>query len=231
MNAVNRPCMKIINNLHKIQKHLRVTKNNKNNFGNYTYRNAEDILSEVKPLLEEGIVLLLTEKIELIGDRYYVKSTAILTDGTDKIENCAYARESLDKKGMDAAQITGASTSYARKYALGGLFLLDDNKDYDAMDVSSASVLDNKSECSQPSCHDKKNKPKINVGLDIDAEKKEKFRRMAQIYIDFIESGEEFPSHKLDMFKIVHRDLLDQEYPYYFSGSREEILDYLRGLL
>ncbi len=116
----------------EIQKELKAPKGQYNSFGKYKYRSAEDILEAVKPLLHKhGCQLYLTDKIELIGDRFYVKATAVLTDGEDHIEVCAYAREDLDKKGMDGSQITGTASSYARKYALNGLFLIDDTKDAD----------------------------------------------------------------------------------------------------
>ena len=117
----------------KIQTELKAPKNQKNNFGGYNYRSCEDIFEAVKPLLKEnGLTLRLTDELVNIGERYYIKATAILSDGTDTIENIAYAREEETKKGMDGSQITGASSSYARKYALNGLFLIDDVKDSDS---------------------------------------------------------------------------------------------------
>lgn len=117
----------------KIQTELKAPKNQRNNFGNYNYRSCEDILEAVKPLLKEnGLTLRLTDELVNIGERYYIKAIAILSDGTETIENVAYAREEETKKGMDGSQITGASSSYARKYALNGLFLIDDVKDSDS---------------------------------------------------------------------------------------------------
>lgn len=117
----------------KIQQELKAPKNQKNNFGGYNYRSCEDIFEAVKPILEkEKVTLRVTDELVLIGDRYYIKATAILSDGKETIENVAYAREEENKKGMDQSQITGASSSYARKYALNGLFLIDDVKDSDA---------------------------------------------------------------------------------------------------
>lgn len=116
----------------KIQNELKAPKNQKNTFGGYNYRSCEDIFEAVKPLLiEENLLLRVSDELVQIGDRYYVKATAILTDGNETIENTAYAREEENKKGMDGSQITGASSSYARKYALNGLFLIDDVKDSD----------------------------------------------------------------------------------------------------
>lgn len=124
--------MRILNN---IQKNLKVNKSQRNTFGNYNYRSCEDILEGVKDLLEDAI-LTLNDEIVMIGDRFYVKATATITEGEKSVSVSAYARESLDKKGMDASQITGATSSYARKYALNGLFCIDDAKDADTMDNS-----------------------------------------------------------------------------------------------
>ncbi|HFN7083272.1 TPA: ERF family protein [Escherichia coli] len=120
--------------LHKklwtIQQTLNTPKNQRNNFGGYNYRSAEDILEAVKPLLQ-SITLTVSDEIVLIGNRYYVKATATLSDGEDEIAVTAYAREEESKKGMDASQLTGATSSYARKYALNGLFCIDDARDPD----------------------------------------------------------------------------------------------------
>jgi len=116
-----------------IQQTLKAPKNQRNNFGGYNYRSCEDILEAVKPILKENnLTLRLNDELVQIGERYYIKATAILTDGKEQIINTAYAREEETKKGMDGSQITGASSSYARKYALNGLFLIDDVKDSDA---------------------------------------------------------------------------------------------------
>lgn len=116
----------------KIQSELKAPKGQYNSFGKYKYRSAEDILEAVKPLLaKNNCHLTLTDEVVMVGDRYYVKATAILTNGEDAISTTAYAREDLDKKGMDGSQITGTASSYARKYALNGLFLIDDTKDAD----------------------------------------------------------------------------------------------------
>lgn len=119
--------------LNKIQTELKAPKTQKNSFGGYNYRSCEDILEAVKPLLEKyEAVILLNDEIELIGERFYVKATARYKDKDTDISVSAYAREPLSKKGMDEAQITGATSSYARKYALNGLFAIDDTKDADA---------------------------------------------------------------------------------------------------
>lgn len=120
------------NKLLKIQSELKSPKNQFNKFGGYKYRSCEDIFEAVKPLLKkEGLLLRVSDELVCVGERYYIKATVILTDGNETIENTAYAREEETKKGMDGSQITGASSSYARKYALNGLFLIDDVKDSD----------------------------------------------------------------------------------------------------
>lgn len=117
-----------------IQSELKAPKRQKNTFGNYKYRSCEDILESVKPLLlKNNTALHISDEIVLIGDRYYIKATATLTDIDSQlyVENIAYAREEETKKGMDGSQITGTASSYARKYALNGLFCIDDTKDAD----------------------------------------------------------------------------------------------------
>lgn len=124
-----------------IQSMLKAPKGQYNSFGKYNYRSCEDILEGVKPLLsEQELIITIEDSIEMIGDRYYVKSTATISDGTNSISTSAYAREILDKKGMDASQVTGATSSYARKYALNGLLAIDDTKDADTMDNSKKPV-------------------------------------------------------------------------------------------
>ena len=127
--------MNIYEKLNKIQVELKAPKSQRNNFGNYNYRSCEDILEAVKPLLEKyQVVLTINDEIELIGNRYYIKATAKLYN-TDKegelISTSAYAREEENRRGMDSSQLTGSTSSYARKYALNGLFAIDDTKDSD----------------------------------------------------------------------------------------------------
>ena len=120
-----------------IQQELNVPKNQWNDYGKYNYRSCEDILEGLKPLLQKvNAAIRISDEIVQIGERYYVKATATFVDLEDetKITNTAYAREDLTKKGMDASQITGATSSYARKYALNGLFCIDDVKDSDLND-------------------------------------------------------------------------------------------------
>lgn len=120
--------------LAEIQKELKAPKNQINEFAHFNYRNCEDILEALKPLLGD-LILTLRDEIVQVGDRYYVKSTACISMDTNHfLEVSAYAREAEVKTGMDSAQITGATSSYARKYALNGLFLIDDTQDPDSKD-------------------------------------------------------------------------------------------------
>lgn len=121
---------KIYSELSRIQQELKAPKNLFNKFGNYKYRNAEGILESVKPLLN-GMALIINDEPVAIGNRFYIKATVTLTDGEDSVSAVAYAREDEMKKGMDGCQITGACSSYARKYALNALLMIDDSKDSD----------------------------------------------------------------------------------------------------
>lgn len=131
--------------LQEIQHKLKAPKGQYNNFGKYKYRSCEDILEAVKPILNEvGCTLTLTDTVELIGDRYYIKATAWLKgEDTDEVVT-AYAREAETKTGMDASQITGTASSYARKYALNGLFCIDDTKDADTDEYAEQTRKDKK---------------------------------------------------------------------------------------
>ena len=124
-----------------IQTELHAPKNLYNSFGKYNYRNAEGIQEALKPLLKKyGVNVVLADEMTEVGGRIYVKSTAAITDckTNEHVVVCAYAREADTKKGMDDAQVTGATSSYARKYALNGLFLLDDTKDVDTEEYQSS---------------------------------------------------------------------------------------------
>ena len=121
-----------------IQQELKAPKNLFNKFGNYRYRSAESILEAVKPLLGKyKSTLTISDEVVAVGDRIYIKATATLTNGGgEQTQTTAYAREEETKKGMDASQITGTASSYARKYALNGLFAIDDTKDADALNTT-----------------------------------------------------------------------------------------------
>ena len=144
--------MKEINiKLMNIQQELKAPKGQYNSFGKYAYRSCEDILEAVKPLLKkEKVVLTISDELQYIGNRYYIKATATLIDTESEatISNSAYAREEETKKGMDGSQITGTASSYARKYALNGLFCIDDTKDADTDEYKEQTekdkIIDNK---------------------------------------------------------------------------------------
>ena len=129
----------VLKKLSIIQLELKVPKNQRNSFGNYNFRSCEDIMEASKPICSKhNCLLLCTDEIVYVGERYYIKATATLydLDSNESISVTAEAREEETKKGMDASQITGASSSYARKYALNGLLQLDDNKDPDTNEYS-----------------------------------------------------------------------------------------------
>lgn len=118
--------------LHSVQQTLNAPKNKHNSFGKYNYRSCEDILAAAKPLLAEvGATLTLQDEIVQVGERIYVRATATFAVETGEVQTTAFAREAERKSGMDDAQITGSASSYARKYALNGLFAIDDIKDPD----------------------------------------------------------------------------------------------------
>jgi hypothetical protein len=132
-----------------IQNELKVPKSNVNNFGKYSYRSIEDIEAKLKPLLlAHNCTVHIIDEIVQIGDRYYLKATAIFIDieTGESIQNTGFAREALEKKGMDMAQLTGACSSYSRKYSLGGLFLIDDTTDQDSMDNTSTTLKEKSTE-------------------------------------------------------------------------------------
>lgn len=139
-------------NLSQIQNELKAPKGQDNKFGGYKYRSCEDIVEAVKPiLLTADLSLLLSDEIVCVSDRIYVKATAMLVDSEGKVKHtvCAFAREPLERKGMDASQITGAASSYARKYALNGLFAIDDTKDADSYEAPKKEKSINKRQLSE----------------------------------------------------------------------------------
>jgi len=128
---------KILEQLAQIQQELKAPKGQFNSFANFNYRSCEDILNELKPLLnkiDKSLVILIDDEVKKVGERIYVKATALLMSKEGKFKTHGWARESEEKKGMDSSQITGATSSYARKYALNGLLAIDDAKDADTMD-------------------------------------------------------------------------------------------------
>ena len=167
--------MSIYEKLAAVQYALKAPKSQFNKFGGYNYRNCEDIIEAAKPLLNQhGLLLTLTDEIGMIGERYYVKATATVINiqEGDRHYVVAYAREEETKKGMDGSQITGASSSYARKHALNGLFAIDDTKDSDTTNTHG------KEEPKEPQKTEKPNKKtprkmlieKLNeMGIDVNA--------------------------------------------------------------
>jgi hypothetical protein len=145
--------MNIFEKLLNIQSELKAPKNQYNNFGKYKYRSCEDILEAVKPIcIKNKATLVLSDEIVYLGDRFYVKATAMLidTEKGDQVQNTAYAREEESKKGMDSSQITGTASSYARKYALNGLFNIDDTKDADTDEFKNQTTRENTQNIENP---------------------------------------------------------------------------------
>lgn len=181
-----------------IQQGLKAPKGQYNNFGHYKYRSCEDILEAVKPLLaEQSCTLVITDDIVMIGERFYLKATATITNSEGMKEVAtAFAREQDNKAGMDSSQLTGATSSYARKYALNGLFCIDDTKDADTMDNTNeghrapASATQPKQEDNRPWMSEKQllsALERISSGLlETEAQCKETFR-MKKEYRERIE--------------------------------------------
>ena len=133
----------------QIQSELKAPKGQYNSFGKYNYRSCEDILEAVKPLcVKYGVILTLSDEMVQVGERYYIRATARLQKEVHNVSVTAYAREALDKKGMDDSQITGTASSYARKYALNGLFCIDDTKDVDTDEYAKKTKAGAKSDTS-----------------------------------------------------------------------------------
>lgn len=156
--AVKKDNTSLTTKLMMIQSELKAPKSQRNNFGKYNYRNCEDILNALKPhLMKYKCVVLLTDELAVIGSRFYVRATAQLVDAEsdNTISVNAYAREEETKKGMDSSQITGSASSYARKYALNGLFAIDDTKDSD--------FTNNGKEPPQPQYQSPKQEPQLPI--------------------------------------------------------------------
>ena len=165
----------IYQKLNMVQSKMKAPKNLFNSFGKYKYRNAESILEAFKPYGKElGLVLMLNDSVEQVGDRVYIKATATLIDIEDnsRTEVSAYAREPMSKKGLDDSQLSGATSSYARKYCLNGLFLLDDTKDADTDEYRTQAENQHKAQNKPQKVTDIQIQSLINVvskkGLDID---------------------------------------------------------------
>ena len=150
----------------KVQQALKAPKNQRNSFGGYSYRSCEDILEAVKPLLaEQNLLLVITDEVRVIDGRFYVVATASIFDPNDDTfpalaQVRGWAREPEAKKGMDDSQITGAASSYARKYALNGLFLIDDNKDADTDEYTKSSTYSSKQKTASKTASNSLEQPK-----------------------------------------------------------------------
>ena len=145
--------MTVHEKLMKIQTMLKAPKNLYNSYGGFSYRNAEGIYEAVKPLLNQlNMTLIINDSVQNVGTKNYIKATAYLTDCEtgEQLFSCALAREAETKKGMDDSQITGTASSYARKYALNGLFLLDDTKDEDSDECRKYKENKSKAESAEP---------------------------------------------------------------------------------
>ena len=157
--------MKIYKELSRIQQGLKAPKNLYNKFGGYYYRNAEGILEAVKPMLN-GLALIINDEPVMVGERYYIKATATLTDGEESVSTVAYAREDEQKKGMDGCQLTGACSSYARKYALNALLMIDDSKDSDDDSLSPKNPANKEEE--KPKSKEEEKPPKATAPAQVE---------------------------------------------------------------
>lgn len=194
--------MGIHEKLMNIQSKLKAPKNQYNSFGKYNYRSCEDILEGVKPLLKETqTVLTISDEVINIGDRFYIKATATLTDTEDgrSISVSALAREDENKKGMDLSQVTGSTSSYARKYALNGLFCIDDTKDSDATNKHGKEQSD---------------KLKSNQGQLTDAQLKRLYAIAYSVNID----ADTVKQHARKKFNKEVKDLTKEEYDQVCKG-------------
>ena len=159
---------KAVQALVAIQARIRAPKDQKNAFAGFNYRNAEGILEAVKPLLN-GLALVISDEPVMVGDRVYIKATVTLTDGSESVSAVAYAREDESKKGMDGCQLTGACSSYARKYALNALLMIDDSKDSDDDSLSPKNPANEPKEPPKPATVEKVSKLPADVTMQAQA--------------------------------------------------------------
>ena len=180
-------------NLAKIQALVKAPKGQFNNFGKYKYRSCEDIVEAIKPVINPlGFALTLSDEVVLIGQRFYIKATATLTDGKETYTATAFAREEEVKKGMDGSQITGASSSYARKYALNGLFAIDDTKDADSTNTGKEEL-----KTASPAISDKE-KDYLTELLE-NSTYEEEIRKKMYIRLNGIETAEDYEKAKANL--------------------------------
>ena len=176
-----------------IQADMKAPKGQYNEFGGYNFRSAEDILNAAKPFIKEHkCILLLTDEVVVLMDRFYIKATASLTRGTESISVNAYARETEQKKGMDEAQVTGSASSYARKYALNGLFCIDDVKDADTQDNRDHQPTQSRSQKPQPGQNQNGKAPTISVDDVVGFGKKYKdtpWKDVPDSYLEYVKNN------------------------------------------
>jgi len=182
-----------MSNLAKIQAAVKAPKGQFNNFGKYKYRSCEDIVEAIKPVINPlGFALTLSDEVVFIGTRFYIKATATLTDGNETYIATAYAREEEVKKGMDGSQITGASSSYARKYALNGLFAIDDTKDADSTNTGKEELKTASNDISD------KERDYLNELLE-NSTYEEGMRKKMYIRLNGIETAEDYEKAKANL--------------------------------
>lgn len=203
----------------ELQSEVKVLKSLKNDFGKYSYRNVEQILAEVKPILKKlDLTIFMSDEIVCLADsRFYIKATVTLTDGVNKIESFGFAREAEMKRGMDEAQLTGSCSSYARKYALCGLLLLDDNKDIDSMDNTTQTNEKNKT--SSNSKTDVDVKTNVNIDLKMKKLKESIFAKLLEAgikkdeilyFFDYVNVNKDSDKDLQDLLNFDIKELVDK---------------------
>ena len=220
--------MSLHEKLLEVQSKLKAPKSNYNDFGNYSYRSCEDIVEAAKPLLEEsGLLMTITDELTKIGDRYYIKATVEVTDGESTISVNGYAREAEKKKGMDVSQITGAASSYARKYALNGMFAIDDNKDADATNKHGKGKNNNSSK-------KKKNNKSGNSGKNGNKATEKQIKAIFAIANSKGFEGEDMKKYLQDMYEIDSSKELTKKQASItidaLNNEAEDLRDYIRSL-
>jgi hypothetical protein len=214
------------NLLHTIQQNLEAPKNQWNKFGKYSYRKCEDILDAVKPYLKDGATLIISDDIIEKSGQNYVQATATLRDGTNTWQNTAYAREAETLSGMSAGQITGATSSYARKYALNGLFLIDDNKDADSQDNRGEDKTETPKAKSQAKPQTKpktQGKPKVEAIDNKIAIQRDRIK-------DLIEINPEYKQEILDRIKELTNGVLFKDLTAVKAKAvADDVTDYMAG--
>ena len=202
--------MSLTTKIVKIQNELRAPKNQYNSFGGYNYRSQEDILEALKPLLfREGLLQTITDEVLLIGNRYYIVATVTVSFESDSIQVRALARESEQKKGMDESQISGTASSYARKYALNGMWLIDDAKDADTNEARMISESAKRAEPRQKKQPENDNRKWLNEGTEDWSNAEQKIRAGVVTVKDLL----------------THYKVSKQAQAYFLDLSRESIGD------